>query len=166
MCTRWREASYQNTRAPCPAGAWVTAPSRRPVPARAQGPDPGEDAAPAKGAGAKAGLARAPSRKGKGEKKTRVVHMNDGQATGDFVGNGIRTAKYNVLTFAPIFLWEMFSRAAYFYFLIQARALPRAGGALLRAGGALLRTVGARGVCPAAHGGRRVACGLPASRGA
>lgn len=136
------------------------------MPARAQGPDPGEDAAPAKGGGAKAGLARAPSRKGKGEKKTRVVHMNDGQATGDFVGNGIRTAKYNVLTFAPIFLWEMFSRAAYFYFLIQARALPRAGGALLRAGGALLRTVGARGVCPAAHGGRRVACGLPASRGA
>ncbi len=103
------------------------------MPARAQGPDPGEDAAPAKGGGAKAGLARAPSRKGKGEKKTRVVHMNDGQATGDFVGNGIRTAKYNVLTFAPIFLWEMFSRAAYFYFLIQARALPRAGGVVTAA---------------------------------
>jgi len=103
------------------------------VPAGALGPDPGVDAAPAKGAGAKAGLARAPSRKGKGEKKTRVVHMNDGQATGDFVGNGIRTAKYNVLTFAPIFLWEMFSRAAYFYFLIQARALPRAGGVVTAA---------------------------------
>jgi hypothetical protein len=105
-------------------------PRRRPVPARAQGPDPGEDAAPAKGGGAKAGLARAPTRKGKGEKKTRVVHMNDGQQTGDFVGNGIRTAKYNVLTFGPIFLWEMFSRAAYFYFLIQARPCCARGAAM------------------------------------
>ena len=57
----------------------------------------------------------------KKEAATRVVHLNDGQPGGEFVGNGIRTAKYNVLTFAPLFLWEMFSRAAYFYFLIQAR---------------------------------------------
>ena len=33
--------------------------------------------------------------------------------------NGIKTAKYNVVTFLPIFLFEMFSRAAYLYFLLQ-----------------------------------------------
>ena len=65
-------------------------------------------------------LARAASRKK--DAPTRVVHLNDGQPAGEFVGNGIKTAKYNFLTFLPLFLWEMFSRAAYFYFLIQARA--------------------------------------------
>lgn len=65
-------------------------------------------------------LARAASKRK--DAQTRVVHLNDGQPAGEFVGNGIRTAKYNFLTFLPLFLWEMFSRAAYFYFLIQARA--------------------------------------------
>ena len=36
-----------------------------------------------------------------------------------FDGNGISTAKYNVATFLPLFLFEMFSRVAYLYFLIQ-----------------------------------------------
>ena len=36
-----------------------------------------------------------------------------------YVHNGITTAKYNVATFLPIFLFEMFSRAAYLYFLLQ-----------------------------------------------
>lgn len=30
------------------------------------------------------------------------------------------TAKYNIITFLPIFLFEMFSRVAYLYFLLQA----------------------------------------------
>lgn len=34
--------------------------------------------------------------------------------------NRVVTSKYNVLTFLPIFLFEMFSRVAYLYFLIQA----------------------------------------------
>ena len=33
--------------------------------------------------------------------------------------NSIKTAKYNVITFVPIFLVEMFSRVAYLYFLAQ-----------------------------------------------
>ena len=36
-----------------------------------------------------------------------------------YVHNGISTAKYNVITFLPYFLFEMFSRAAYLYFLLQ-----------------------------------------------
>ena len=37
-----------------------------------------------------------------------------------FCGNSITTSKYNVVTFLPIFLFEMFSRVAYLYFLAQA----------------------------------------------
>jgi magnesium-transporting ATPase (P-type) len=37
-----------------------------------------------------------------------------------FSSNAIKTAKYNALTFLPRFLFEMFSRAAYLYFLLQA----------------------------------------------
>ena len=37
-----------------------------------------------------------------------------------FASNAIKTAKYNALTFLPRFLFEMFSRAAYLYFLLQA----------------------------------------------
>lgn len=29
--------------------------------------------------------------------------------------------QYNVVTFLPKFLWEMFSRVAYIYFLVQVR---------------------------------------------
>lgn len=36
-----------------------------------------------------------------------------------FVGNSITTSKYNIVTFLPIFLFEMFSRVAYLYFLAQ-----------------------------------------------
>ena len=79
----------------------------------------GGDASPKAQPKRRASLARAASKK---DAKTRVVHLNDGQPAGEFVGNGIKTAKYNILTFLPLFLWEMFSRAAYAYFLIQARA--------------------------------------------
>ena len=72
-------------------------------------------------------LARAASKKK--DAATRVVHLNDGQPAGQFVGNGIKTAKYNFLTFLPFFLWEMFSRPAYFYFLIQARESHRGSSA-------------------------------------
>ena len=40
-----------------------------------------------------------------------------------FQGNAITTSKYNILTFLPIFLFVMFSRVAYLYFLLQARFL-------------------------------------------
>ena len=36
------------------------------------------------------------------------------------VTNKVITSKYNVVTFLPVFLFEMFSRVAYLYFLIQA----------------------------------------------
>lgn len=32
------------------------------------------------------------------------------------------TSKYNIVTFLPIFLLEMFSRVAYLYFLLQVKA--------------------------------------------
>ena len=35
-------------------------------------------------------------------------------------GNAVKTAKYNPVTFLPLFLFSMFSRAAYLYFLSQA----------------------------------------------
>ena len=37
--------------------------------------------------------------------------------------NSIKTAKYNVITFVPTFLVEMFSRVAYLYFLAQVTPL-------------------------------------------
>ena len=37
-----------------------------------------------------------------------------------FCGNDISTSKYTLITFLPIFLYEVFSRAAYLYFLLQA----------------------------------------------
>jgi Phospholipid-translocating ATPase N-terminal len=39
-----------------------------------------------------------------------------------FCSNKVRTAKYNVVTFLPIFLAEQFSQVAYFYFLVQVRS--------------------------------------------
>ena len=40
--------------------------------------------------------------------------MNEG-----YKGNSIRTSKYNIITFLPFFLYFMFSRVAYLYFLTQ-----------------------------------------------
>jgi hypothetical protein len=42
-----------------------------------------------------------------------------------FEKNAVSTAKYDTyfLTFIPLFLFEMFSRVAYLYFLIQVRFL-------------------------------------------
>lgn len=65
-----------------------------------------------------------------GEGPSRVVHLGSSAVNEDFTGNVIKTAKYNVATFLPIFLFEMFSRAAYLYFLLQVLHL-RAGKALL-----------------------------------
>lgn len=58
--------------------------------------------------------------------ESRTVLLEGGRPTPGFGHNGIKTAKYNPVTFAPIFLFEMFSRAAYLYFLIQVRPSPRA----------------------------------------
>jgi hypothetical protein len=43
-----------------------------------------------------------------------------------YASNSIKTSKYNILTFMPVFLFEMFSRVAYLYFLFQviSPALP------------------------------------------
>ena len=38
-----------------------------------------------------------------------------------FATNSVTTAKYNVATFLPRFLFEVFSQVAYFYFLVQVR---------------------------------------------
>jgi Phospholipid-translocating ATPase N-terminal len=56
--------------------------------------------------------------------ESRTVLLEGGRPTPGFGHNGIKTAKYNPVTFAPIFLFEMFSRAAYLYFLIQVRLTP------------------------------------------
>ena len=52
----------------------------------------------------------------------RVVRLEGGKEVEGMQGNNVKTAKYNVATFLPIFLFEMFSRIAYLYFLLQARA--------------------------------------------
>lgn len=46
---------------------------------------------------------------GRGAQALQAIHC----------GNSIHTAKYNVITFFPIFLFTMFSRVAYLYFLSQ-----------------------------------------------
>lgn len=51
--------------------------------------------------------------------ENRAVRLDAGEATEGFCGNDIKTAKYNLVTFLPIFLCEVFSRAAYLYFLLQ-----------------------------------------------
>ena len=53
---------------------------------------------------------------------SRTVNLAGGvpaDKTAGFAKNSIKTAKYNLITFLPIFLFEMFSRAAYLYFLAQ-----------------------------------------------
>lgn len=53
---------------------------------------------------------------------SRTVNLAAGapaDKTAGFASNNIKTAKYNLITFLPIFLFEMFSRAAYLYFLAQ-----------------------------------------------
>lgn len=53
---------------------------------------------------------------------SRTVNLAGGapaDKTAGFAKNNIKTAKYNLITFFPIFLFEMFSRAAYLYFLAQ-----------------------------------------------
>ncbi|GMH33103.1 hypothetical protein BSKO_00937 [Bryopsis sp. KO-2023] len=52
--------------------------------------------------------------------ESRLVHINDEEPPHNFVRNSIQTSKYNPFTFLPKFLFEMFSRVAYLYFLLQA----------------------------------------------
>lgn len=49
----------------------------------------------------------------------RTIFLDAGLANDGFCTNRVVTAKYNVVTFLPIFLFEMFSRLAYLYFLLQ-----------------------------------------------
>lgn len=51
------------------------------------------------------------------------MRLGHGAANGGFPGNSVRTSKYNIITFLPIFLLTMFSRVAYLYFAAQVRAL-------------------------------------------
>jgi hypothetical protein len=66
------------------------------------------------------------------------------------VTNKVVTAKYNVATFLPIFLLEMFSRVAYLYFLLQARC-----GAAQRPGEPPPHCAGGRNVCKLPRAPRR-----------
>ena len=50
----------------------------------------------------------------------RRVLLGPGARNPGAAGNAVATAKYNALTFLPLFLFSMFSRAAYLYFLSQA----------------------------------------------
>lgn len=54
------------------------------------------------------------------DEEVRYVRHNEGPV-GEFETNKVVTSKYNVITFLPYFLFEMFSRAAYMYFLLQVR---------------------------------------------
>ncbi len=51
----------------------------------------------------------------------RIIHTRPYfQPLPNVASNRVVTAKYNIVTFLPIFLFEMFSRVAYLYFLFQA----------------------------------------------
>ena len=57
-----------------------------------------------------------------GGSATRLVHHNtEFGHPRSFATNSVTTAKYNVVTFLPRFLVEVFSQVAYFYFLVQVR---------------------------------------------
>lgn len=58
------------------------------------------------------------------EGDSRPVRMGPGALNRSFCGNAIHTAKYNVITFLPLFLFTMFSRVAYLYFLAQVGLMP------------------------------------------
>lgn len=60
-----------------------------------------------------------------GGAEARRIRMGPGAANEGHCDNSIHTAKYNVLTFVPIFLFTMFSRVAYLYFLCQVGAAAR-----------------------------------------
>ncbi len=49
--------------------------------------------------------------------------MGPGAVNEGYVGNSIRTAKYNIITFVPYFLWTMIKRVAYLYFFFQASTI-------------------------------------------
>jgi hypothetical protein len=57
-----------------------------------------------------------------GEAESRPVRLGQGAHNAGFCSNSIYTAKYNLVTFLPIFLFTMFSRVAYLYFLAQVLA--------------------------------------------
>ena len=60
-----------------------------------------------------------------GGNATRLVHHNTELGhPRTFATNSVTTAKYNVATFLPRFLFEVFSQVAYFYFLVQVRVDP------------------------------------------
>jgi len=64
---------------------------------------------------------------------TRLVHHNTELGhPRTFATNSVTTAKYNVATFLPRFLFEVFSQVAYFYFLVQVRILTWPPGAYPR----------------------------------
>lgn len=52
---------------------------------------------------------------------SRVIYGGQGcmDIQKSYCSNSIHTAKYNIVTFLPIFLFTMFSRVAYLYFLSQ-----------------------------------------------
>ena len=54
----------------------------------------------------------------RGRKKRQEQGLNDPALMKE--DNRVTTSKYNLVTFLPIFLFEMFTRVAYLYFLIQA----------------------------------------------
>lgn len=59
-----------------------------------------------------------------GNEPVRVIRFPPQAAplANDTTTNKVVTSKYNVFSFLPIFLFEMFSRAAYLYFLLQVGA--------------------------------------------
>lgn len=49
----------------------------------------------------------------------RTINLDRGRQHPGHINNHVITAKYNALTFLPKFLFEVFSRLAYLYFLVQ-----------------------------------------------
>lgn len=66
---------------------------------------------------------------------SRTVYLDGGRHAEGYAANNIKTSKYNPITFLPIFLFEMFSRIAYLYFLFQVRPWPQGPSRLSLGGG-------------------------------
>ena len=58
-------------------------------------------------------------RKNAGDQSPRTIYINEPERNQQqkFIGNRVSTAKYNIITFLPIFLYVEFSKAANIFFL-------------------------------------------------
>ncbi len=67
-------------------------------------------------------LSRLPRQQPRTPKAAAPTGVQSPPSAQQYAGNRVSTSKYNLATFLPVVLFEIFSSAAYLYFLLQVRA--------------------------------------------